>query len=376
MFVTNSRFSQIDWLLVGSTLLLMAAGLVTMNSFTAENYFFSRQIIWVAVSLAAFFGLSFFDFRFLRRSEVLIALFLVTAALLAGLLFFGESIKGARGWIDFGPISFQPADFAKVVVVLLLAKYFSRRHIEIARFRHIFISGLYTLVPFSLILLQPDFGSAVIIFLIWFGLIMVSGVSKRHLMLVLFLGLAAAVFLWLAIFTPNQKDRIVSFLHPLEDIQGAGYNAFQSTIAVGSGQLFGKGLGYGTQSRLEFLPEYETDFIFASFAEEWGLVGVFLLFVLFGIVIWRVLRASLLGATNFESLFALGLAIIFVTHFVIHVGMNIGLLPVTGLTLPFVSYGGSHLLASFIGLGILTGMNRYSRISHREDLEHEFLGGV
>ena len=261
-------------------------------------------------------------------------------------------------------------------MILILAKYFSRRHIEIAHIRHILVSGLYALLPFILILLQPDFGSAVIIFAIWLGMIMVSGVSKKHLLLVGGVALVTFAILWFAVFTGNQKNRIVSFIHPLADIQGAGYNAFQSTIAVGSGQVLGKGVGFGTQSRLRFLPEYQTDFIFAAFAEEWGFVGVIIFFTLFSIIIWRVVKISLLGATNFEILFGVGLTIFLMSHFVINVGMNIGLLPVTGLTLPFTSYGGSHLLTEFIGLGILMGMRHYSRSFHRDELQNEFLGGV
>ena len=252
--------------------------------------------------------------------------------------------------------------------------YFSRRHIEIAHFRHILVSGFYALLPFSLVLLQPDFGGAMIIFIIWLGMIMVSGVSKRHLLFVSGSVVLVFVILWFAIFTGNQKGRIISFIHPLADIQGAGYNAFQSMIAVGSGQLTGKGVGLGTQSRLRFLPEYQTDFIFAAFAEEWGFIGVIIFFALFSIIIWRIIKISMFGSTNFEILFGVGFAIFLMSHFTINVGMNIGLLPVTGLTLPFTSYGGSHLLTEFIGLGILLGMKRYSSTFHRDDLKKEFFG--
>jgi len=203
---------------------------------------------------------------------------------------------------------------------------------------------------------------------------MVSGVSKKHLLLVtLILAVSFTVF-WLFIFKPYQKARIVTFLHPIADIHGAGYNANQSTIAVGSGQLLGKGVGYGTQSRLKFLPEYQTDFIFAAFAEEWGFGGVLLLFALFGIVIWRILANAMIGATNFEMLFGMGLAILFMSHFIVNVGMNMGLLPVTGIPMPFLSYGGSHLLTEFAGLGILMGMRRYGRAAHRDTMKNEFLG--
>jgi rod shape determining protein RodA len=160
----------------------------------------------------------------------------------------------------------------------------------------------------------------------------------------------------------------------MNNIHGSGYNVYQSTIAVGSGQLLGKGVGFGTQSRLNFLPEYQTDFIFAAFVEEWGFVGAMLLFLLLGLIIWRILHISLLGATNFEILYGLGLSIYFMSHFIVNIGMNIGIMPVTGITLPFMSYGGSHLLTEFIGLGILMGMNRYRRVAHKDDMRNEFLG--
>ncbi|MBI2097717.1 MAG: rod shape-determining protein RodA [Candidatus Vogelbacteria bacterium] len=371
-----SLIKQVDWLLVISLAALAGAGLLTMRSFTGDNYFFTRQLIWLGLGFGLFFAAGRIDFRFLRRSGLLVLFYLVLAAILGGLLLFGETIKGARGWIDFGVFSFQPADFMKLSLILLLAKYFSRRHIEIAHVRHILISAFYAIVPASLILLQPDFGSAAVIMVLWLGLITVSGVSKKHLLIVLAVGAAALGLLWFSVFTANQQDRIITFLNPLADIRGAGYSAFQSTIAVGSGQLFGKGVGFGTQSRLNFLPEYETDFVFAAFAEEWGLVGVIIYFALFGLVIWRIMQTASRSATNFETLYGLGLALFFMSHFIINVGMNIGLLPVTGLTLPFTSYGGSHLLAEFIGLGILQGMRRYSLAVHRDELENEFLGGV
>jgi rod shape determining protein RodA len=223
-------------------------------------------------------------------------------------------------------------------------------------------------------MVQPDFGSAMIIFFIWFGMILVSGVSKKHLFAILIAGAVAFAVLWVAVFAPYQKARILTFIHPLSDIRGAGYNAYQSTIAVGSGQILGKGLGYGTQSRLNFLPEYETDFIFSAFAEEWGFIGVLLLFALYGVVIWRILENAMLGESNFETLFCLGFSIFIMSHLIINIGMNIGLLPVTGITVPFMSYGGSHLLAEFTGLGIIMGMRRYQRAVHRDIVKNEFLG--
>jgi rod shape determining protein RodA len=363
-----------DWPMFVATLPLILAGLITMNSFTAESYFFNRQLVWVAISLGVFFGASLIDWRFLRKSSAVTAIYSGWLFVLVALLAIGQISRGAQSWFSLGGISFQPADFMKIILIIVLAKYFSRRHVEIAHIRHIIVSGLYAFIPFALILLQPDFGSAMIIFAIWLGMVVVSGVSKKHLLAVFLIGVATLSFAWLFLFAPYQKDRIMTFIHPLADIRGAGYNAFQSTIAVGSGQIFGKGLGYGTQSRLEFLPEYETDFIFAAFAEEWGFIGVIIVFFLFGVIIWRLMQSARLGASNFETLFSVGLAIMLMVHFLIHVGMNSGILPVTGLPLPFMSYGGSHLLAEFLGLGMVAGMRRYALSYHRDDIKNEFIG--
>lgn len=366
-------FLKVDWILFGSAIFLCAAGLTTMHSFSEESFFFERQIIWLCVGFLAFFGFSFIDWRFLRRSGFVISIFLMTAFSLLFLVFLGEAVKGSGRWIDFGFFSLQPSDPAKIVLIILLAKYFSRRHVEIAHFKHIFMSGLYAFIFFLLIFLQPDFGSAIIIFLIWFGMVMVSGISKKHILGVLALALISFVLLWSFFLQDYQKQRVMTFINPLTDVQGSGYNALQSMIAVGSGQIFGKGIGFGTQSRLRFLPEYQTDFIFASFAEEWGFVGIVLLFLLFGIVIWRIISIALLGASNFEVLFGAGVAILFMSQFVIHVGMNIGLMPITGTTVPFLSYGGSHMVTEFAALGILMGMRKYSRTFHKEGLEEKIL---
>ncbi len=367
-------FRQIDWWLVGSVVLIALAGAFTMRSFGTEDVFFERQLLWIGISLTTMFALSFVDFRFLRRTSVIVTVYGFSILLLIAVLLFGDVIQGSQRWIDLGFFSFQPSDPVKIGIILVLAKYFSRRHVEIAHIRHIIISGLYIFLLFALVFLQPDLGTAIIFFLLWLGMVLVSGISKKHLLLVFSLAVIGFGLLWFTVFEDYQKQRIITFIHPLADIQGAGYNAYQSTIAVGSGQLLGKGVGYGTQSKLQFLPEYQTDFIFASFAEEWGYVGVVVLFVLFGVVQWRIIRSAIFGASNFESLFSAGLSIFIMCHFVVHVGMNIGVLPVTGTTLPFMSYGGSHLLTECIGIGILLGMNKYARTTHRESMKNEIIG--
>jgi rod shape determining protein RodA len=372
--IVNKFSSGIDWLLVFFILPVLVFGLLTMKSFTGETPFFHHQLVWIGISFAVFLFLSFFDFRFLKRTDVLVTLFGIFSLLLIMLFFFGHTANGAKSWFSFSFFSFQPSDMMKLIVILMLAKYFSRRHIEIENFKHIFISGVYAFTPFILVFLQPDFGSAIIIFLIWFGMILISGISRKHLLFVLGAGIIAFVILWNFVFVDYQKNRIINFIHPLSDVRGSGYNVYQSVIAVGSGQTLGKGVGFGTQSRLKFLPEYQTDFIFAAFAEEWGFVGVIILLLLLTLIIWRILHIAIHGATNFEILYGVGFSIYLISHFVINIGMNIGLMPVTGITLPFMSYGGSHLLTEFIGLGILMGMNRYKRVTHKDDMRNEFLG--
>jgi rod shape determining protein RodA len=373
-FLRSESRSGIDWILFAATLPLLGAGLVTMYAFTGSNQFFVHQVLWILVSVAAFFALSALDFRFLRKTWVSVALFGASCFLLAALFIVGHVSHGAGSWLSFGAFSLEPADPAKLVLIVMLAKYFSRRHIEIANVRHILVSGFYALVIFGLILVQPDLGSALIVFFIWLGMILVAGVSKKHLLVMALAGLAVAAGLWHFALKDYQKARIENFVHPLADVQGTGYNAYQSTVAVGSGQLLGKGVGYGTQSRLKFLPEYQTDFVFAAFAEEWGFVGVLFLLFFFGIVIWRILKAAMYGASNFEILFGAGVAIYFLVHIFVNIGMNMRLLPVTGTPLPFVSYGGSHIFTEFAALGILMGMRRYSRPAHKSATENELIG--
>jgi rod shape determining protein RodA len=370
----NKISSGIDWLLILFLLPVLSAGLVTMKSFTEETPYFNHQLLWIGTSFVVLFLLSFLDFRFLKRTDILVVIFILFSSLLLLLFITGHISNGAQSWFSFGSFSFQPSDMINLVVILMLAKYFSRRHVEIQNFKHIFISGIYALIPFLLVFLQPDFGSAMIISLIWFGMILVSGISKKQLLIVIGVGVVISLVLWNFVFQSYQKTRIINFIQPLTNIHDSGYNVYQSTIAIGSGQIMGKGVGFGTQSRLKFLPEYQTDFIFAAFSEEWGFVGVIILFILIGLIIWRILHIALLGSTNFEILYGIGLAIYFMSHFIINIGMNIGIMPVTGITLPFMSYGGSHLLTEFIGLGILMGMSRYKRVAHRDDMKNEFLG--
>jgi rod shape determining protein RodA len=252
----------------------------------------------------------------------------------------------------------QPAAPAKLVLIAVLAKYFDRRSRQMHNFKHVLVSGLYALLICGLVFLQPDFGSALILALIWFGMVVASGIPIRHIVSVVAIGIISAGLLWAFALTDVQKERVTSFIDPQANLQQAGYNANQAMIAVGSGQMFGKGVGYGTQSRLEFLPEYETDFVFAAFAEEWGFVGACLLLLLYLVVLWRIYKLARRGETSFERLFGVGVFMYILSHIAIHTGVNIGLLPITGTTHPFMSYGGSHLVTEFLALGVLIGLEK------------------
>lgn len=366
--------SRIDWVLMGAVAFLLIAGLATMFTLDGDNTFFIRQVVWIFISFGVMLIVSQIDGRVFHRTRVILGVYGIIVALLLGLFLIGSAFQGAQSWFSLGVLTLQPAEFAKLALILLLAKYFSRRHVEIKRFRHIVISGVYAGLLFLLIMAQPDFGSAIIVFAIWFGMILFSGISWKHLLLLIGTGAVMFTFFWTSVFADYQKDRIMSFLNPLQDLQGAGYNAYQSMVSVGSGGFLGKGFGFGTQSRLAFLPEYQTDFMFAAFAEEWGFMGsVFVIFV-FAFILYRILRVALVASGNFEKLYVIGFACFIFTHVTIHTGINVGLLPVTGITIPFMSYGGTHMLVVFIGLGILFAIRGYARPVHKEITENEFYG--
>jgi rod shape determining protein RodA len=297
----------------------------------------------------------------------------ISLVLLAALILFAHPVLGARAWFSFGPFSFQPADLAKLALIAFLAKYLSRRHVEIGDFRHILVSGAYALIPTVLILIEPDMGNAIIFSTLWLGLMLVSGISKKHLAAIGLIGLLVASALWFGGLKPYQRQRIISFVNPAGDVHGSGYNAYQAKIAVGSGQLFGKGIGYGTQSKLRFLPEYQTDFIFAAFAEEWGFAGVILLFLVYALLFVRLAQIARVASTNFDAFFTLGILILFAAHLCIHIGISLGLLPVTGTTIPFMSSGGSHLVLEFGALGIITSLARHGGATARDISANEYL---
>lgn len=364
-----------EWPLFAIAVALTLLGIFTMHPFgEATQSLADRQTIWLFLGMGVYIACLFTDLHFLRRTPVIVTGYVVVVMLLVLLLVFADPVQGARSWFNLGPFSFQPSDLGKIVFIALLAKYFSRRHVEMKHPRHIILSGAYAGLIILLVLVQPDLGTAAILGFVWLGLVLVSGISKKHLAIIFATGLVAAAGLWFFGLHDYQRTRIIAFVNPAADIRGAGYNAYQAVVAVGSGELMGKGIGYGTQSKLRFLPEYETDFIFAAFAEEWGFVGVTLVLVLYGLLLARLLSIARRAATNFDAFFTIGVAIVFASHIFIHAGINLGVLPVTGTTIPFMSYGGSHLLMEFVVLGIVASLARHGRVAPRSGEVKEYLG--
>jgi rod shape determining protein RodA len=364
---------QSSWTLLAIPVALSLLGVLTMHTF-GEGSFAPRQLLWIGIGAIVFIVCASLDMHFLRRTPVIVTAYLGVLVLLGLVLIVAPTISGAKSWFSFGMFSFQPADLAKLVIIALMAKYFSRRHMEIGHVWHIILSGIYVAIPMGLVLIQPDLGTAAIMGAVWFGLVLVSGISKKHLAIVFISGAVVAAGLWSFGLHEYQRERIVSFLNPAADIHGSGYNAYQAVVAVGSGELFGKGIGYGTQSKLRFLPEYETDFIFAAFAEEWGFVGIVFVLTLFGLLFLQLILIARRAATNFDALFTIGVCILLGAHLFIHAGINLGLLPVTGTTIPFMSYGGSHILMEFAALGVVASLAKYARSVPRGMAGQEFSG--
>jgi len=349
------HLKRLDWLLIASALLLVTFGLISIYSSGGEELTnFKRQILWLAIGFFLMLFVSFLDYRVLKNYKgPVTTLYIFSLLLLIGLFIFGTEVRGATSWYHFGPVSFEPVELTKIVLILLLAKYFSMRHIEMYRVRHIIVSGIYVFLAAGLVFMQPDIGSVLILISIWFGVMVMAGIRIKHIAALAVIGAIVLSAAWLFAFQDYQKDRLISFVNPQSDPRGSGYNVLQSVIAIGSGGVWGKGIGEGTQTQLGFLPEARTDFIYAAIVEEMGLVGGVMLLLCFVFFIRRVMNISKYSVNNFTRLVAAGFSVMLISQILINIGMTLGLLPITGIPLPFVSYGGSSLISLFLMLGIL-----------------------
>lgn len=361
MFLLRKFIFRFDWVLIGSALLLAFLGMLSIYSSSAglgDFSNFEKQAAFLAVGILLMFGFSFLDWRIFKENSFLVlALYIFSLLFLAGLFFFAPETRGVKGWYKVGAVSIDPIEFVKIVLIILLAKFFSKRHAELYRVRHILLSGFYLLVPSALIFFQPDMGSVLILLALWGGILVVSGIKLKHFFLLLLAGILIFSLVWSFAMADYQKQRVVNFLSPSDPL-GEGWSQNQAKIAIGSGGLWGKGFQSGSQTQHGFLPEPQTDFVFAAISEEFGLAGAAGLMILYSVFLWRVFRIAFLSKKNFPRLFATGIAIIVMAEIFIHTGMNLGILPIIGISLPFVSYGGSGLIALFVSLGIL--QNIYS----------------
>ena len=350
-----SLLKRQDWLLTASILVLLAASLVTLASIA--EHFFIAQFLWAILGLVAMLGVALMDIRPLanHRAAVFIVYSLAIALLLATFV-FGTTIRHAKSWIVFGPVQFQTSEFAKLALIIILAYFFSREHVGIARLGNIFRSALYFGFLAILVFFQPDFGTVLVLFAIWAAFLLVSGIRWRHLLIGLVLLLCLGLIAWNGFLKPYQKERLRAFADPQYDPLGVNYGVIQAKIAVGSAGVFGKGFKQGTQVQLGFLPEATADFILPAFIEEWGLLGAAVLLAAFAILVFRIIRIGLLSHNNFSKLLCLGAASMFLIQFFFNAGSALGFLPVVGVTFPFFSYGGSSLLINMILVGILQGI--------------------
>ncbi len=357
------HLKKLDWILIFVVLFLVSFGLLSIynsSRLDEELVVFKKQIIFLFIGFFLMFLISFFDWRFLKQeTHIILFFYFFCIILLAGLFFFAPEIRGVKSWYKIGFMSFDPIELTKIVMIILLAKYFSNRHIEMYRVIHILISGLYVFIPSILVFFQPDLGSVLILVSLWIGMLLVSGIKLRHFLILILCGILVFIFGWSSILKDYQKQRILSFIRPqLSDPLSVGWSQRQAKIAIGSGRIFGQGIKGGSQTKYGFLPEPVTDFSFSVIAESTGLIGVGILLSLFLILIWRILKIAGESRSNFSRLFALGFAILLLSQVFIHIGMNLGILPIIGISLPFISYGGSGLLTMFIGLGILQSIKR------------------
>jgi len=357
------HFKKLDWLLIISVFLLVGIGLLSIYSISlgkGDFLNFKKQMIFLGIGFILMLFLSFFDWRAFQENPyfILVLYFLCVISLL-GLFFFASEIRGVKSWYKIGSFSFDPIGLTMLILTILLAKFFSMRHVEMYRLSHIFLSGLYVIFPFILISYQPNLGSALILVALWLGILVISGIKLKHFLILVLCGLLLLTLSWSFLLKEYQKERIVSFLAPQIEPLGMSWNQIQAKIAIGSGGIFGQGIGKGSQTQYGFLPEPHNDFIFAAISEEFGLIGVAVLLLLFTVLIWRIMRIAISAQSNFPRLFASGFTTVLIFQIFIHIGMNLGILPVIGISLPLVSYGGSSLIAIFIGLGILQSIRTH-----------------
>lgn len=355
----EEEFKWLKWIPLLLELVLLCIGMLNLSSATAVEDksmgLWKNQAISVGLGAVITLVLYFPHYSFLSRLAYLV--YMGNIGLLLAVLAFGRASLGAKRWISLGGFSLQPSELMKLSMVIFLAKFFENKNTSSGlKIADLVLPTLFVLIPVSLIIIQPDLGTAMIILLVYGSMLLFLRLDTK-----LLLGLVVAATIALPVvynygLKPYQRQRIVTFIDPMSDPKGAGYNSIQSMIAVGSGQIWGKGYKKGTQAHLNFLPEHHTDFIFSVFSEEWGFIGCSVLLLVYALFIMSGLSVAYQSNDKFASLLAFGITSIFFWHVFVNMGMVMGMLPIVGVPLPFMSYGGSALLTAMSGVAILVNI--------------------
>ena len=370
MYLNKKLFRNLNLYIPITIILLIVIGLFAISSAVEINRVDSSGIVYLKTQIiAAILGIilaifiQFFDYRIFKEYYQLI--FGSTIIILIMTLFFGSNISGGRRSIDLGFINFQPSEITKIVFILVLATILDQNK-DFDDLKELIVPFIYFLIPFSLIILENDLGTALVLLAIFIIMLFVAGVNRKFLYVIFgggFLSVVLVITSHLFFDTPlpflkdYQLNRLIAFINPNIDPQGIGYNIIQSKIALGSGQFTGKGLFGGTQNQLNFLPEKHTDFIFSVIGEEFGFIGAFVVIVLFFILIWQLFNIAVQAKDNYGRLVVSGIIAMFFFHIVENIGMTMGLMPITGIPLPFISYGGTSMVTSIIAIGIALNIN-------------------
>lgn len=348
---------KIDLRLFAPVFIILLAGFLILASISMQLFW--QHFLWAAVGMISVVALSFFDLRgLLRHTWITYALYGAGVLLLLFVIAKGPVIRNVRSWIFIGPLSFQPVEVMKIGLILLYSQYFSRRHLAVARYSNMFLSFILGAIPAALVAVQPALGSALILLGIWIGYLVFSGLPWRRFGAIILALLVGSVIMWSWGLKGYQKERITGILYPERDALGINYSTIQSKIAIGSAGFWGKGFRQGTQTQLGFLTEPESDFVLAAFIEEWGWGIGTLVLLSFFYMVFRILKIGMLSTTNFEKLLCIGAAIVLTLHLFLNAGSTTGILPVVGVTFPFLSYGGTSLFTNFLLLGIINVISK------------------
>jgi rod shape determining protein RodA len=362
-------YHYFDWLLVLAPVVLAAIGIVMIYNTTSTTPGLDtsdllhditfRQIVYAVAGVIVIFSLSAVDYHIYATLRW--PIYVATIALLGIVLVIGQITHGAQRWIDLSLFQLQPSELSKMLIVIVLAKFLADHERQISQWRTLLISLGLVGLPMALVYFEPDLGTALILGFIWLVMVVAAGMSWKQIALLAVLALILLPVIWLTL-QPYQRDRVMSFLNPGADPSGSGYNLIQARIAIGSGGIWGRGVGFGTQSQLRFLRIRHTDFIFSVIGEELGLWGGIFFFVVFAFIILRLLRASLIAHSTYGRLIALGFAAALFFQSFVNLGMNLGLMPVTGIPLPFVSSGGSSLITFMMMVGIVESILAHDKV--------------